>query len=107
MLSLAASRPVQREFSSSRPERSETTAPASARSGWSSLFRLSCPRVSSCLVTCPGCGTLFLPRSYRLAFPVHESRRDTWSSTWKSNLRSEEHTSELQSHLNIVCRLLL
>src|SRR5260370_15229018 len=24
-----------------------------------------------------------------------------------SNLRSEEHTSELQSHLNLVCRLLL
>src|SRR6476661_10186803 len=26
---------------------------------------------------------------------------------YPSNLRSEEHTSELQSHLNIVCRLLL
>src|SRR5260370_15835116 len=25
----------------------------------------------------------------------------------KSTLRSEEHTSELQSHLNLVCRLLL
>src|SRR5207237_10766433 len=25
----------------------------------------------------------------------------------KSNYRSEEHTSELQSHLNLVCRLLL
>src|SRR5260370_30604983 len=29
-------------------------------------------------------------------------------STWPvSNARSEEHTSELQSHLNLVCRLLL
>src|SRR5260370_8072457 len=27
-------------------------------------------------------------------------------STW-STVRSEEHTSELQSHLNLVCRLLL
>src|SRR5260370_13713407 len=26
---------------------------------------------------------------------------------WRSELRSEEHTSELQSHLNLVCRLLL
>src|SRR5260370_14642501 len=25
----------------------------------------------------------------------------------RNNLRSEEHTSELQSHLNLVCRLLL
>src|SRR5260370_4033989 len=28
------------------------------------------------------------------------------SSTW-ARIRSEEHTSELQSHLNLVCRLLL
>src|SRR5260370_2852219 len=27
--------------------------------------------------------------------------------TWRTFLRSEEHTSELQSHLNLVCRLLL
>src|SRR4029077_117059 len=26
---------------------------------------------------------------------------------WRQNFRSEEHTSELQSHLNLVCRLLL
>src|SRR5260370_13055776 len=26
---------------------------------------------------------------------------------WPPTLRSEEHTSELQSHLNLVCRLLL
>src|SRR5690242_6379773 len=27
--------------------------------------------------------------------------------TYRVNLRSEEHTSELQSHVNLVCRLLL
>src|SRR5207237_8537226 len=27
--------------------------------------------------------------------------------SWIKNARSEEHTSELQSHLNLVCRLLL
>src|SRR5690242_21281360 len=26
---------------------------------------------------------------------------------WENDLRSEEHTSELQSHVNLVCRLLL
>src|SRR5260370_19723975 len=37
-------------------------------------------------------------------------RRLIWSSSLAArcaNLRSEEHTSELQSHLNLVCRLLL
>src|SRR5260370_19101772 len=29
------------------------------------------------------------------------------SATAKYRMRSEEHTSELQSHLNLVCRLLL
>src|SRR5260370_13247752 len=28
-------------------------------------------------------------------------------SGWHAGVRSEEHTSELQSHLNLVCRLLL
>src|SRR5260370_23175317 len=39
----------------------------------------------------------------------HGSSSSLWppwsASTWSS--RSEEHTSELQSHLNLVCRLLL
>src|SRR5260370_11804358 len=30
-----------------------------------------------------------------------------WAECWRGRLRSEEHTSELQSHLNLVCRLLL
>src|SRR5260370_36164168 len=48
--------------------------------------------------------TLF--RSRRAAArvgPVAGGRRD-WGAT---RGRSEEHTSELQSHLNLVCRLLL
>src|SRR5260370_8065029 len=35
------------------------------------------------------------------------SRADGWSGTTITETRSEEHTSELQSHLNLVCRLLL
>src|SRR2546429_9939823 len=30
-----------------------------------------------------------------------------WSRSWRSRHRSEEHTSELQSRLHLVCRLLL
>src|SRR5260370_19578545 len=30
-----------------------------------------------------------------------------FTDPWSSPARSEEHTSELQSHLNLVCRLLL
>src|SRR5690242_20832957 len=33
--------------------------------------------------------------------PPHQRRRLLWT------VRSEEHTSELQSHVNLVCRLLL
>src|SRR5260370_31062681 len=29
------------------------------------------------------------------------------STVWCTSFRSEEHTSELQSHLNLLCRLLL
>src|SRR4051812_49511126 len=33
--------------------------------------------------------------------------RDSSRAATSSELRSEEHTSELQSHVNLVCRLLL
>src|SRR5207237_10822910 len=39
------------------------------------------------------------------AFRICSGRTSSWCSTSAS--RSEEHTSELQSHLNLVCRLLL
>src|SRR5260370_11001925 len=42
--------------------------------------------------------------------PAPASRTSLFSCGWFSMvrlLRSEEHTSELQSHLNLVCRLLL
>src|SRR5260370_30776479 len=38
------------------------------------------------------------------ALPISSRRRHT---RFKCDWRSEEHTSELQSHLNLVCRLLL
>src|SRR6266480_6050647 len=36
-----------------------------------------------------------------------ESRRSARAAARPDRLRSEEHTSELQSHVNLVCRLLL
>src|SRR5260370_10554422 len=40
--------------------------------------------------------------------PIRAASTIANSATSKSsNFRSEEHTSELQSHLNLVCRLLL
>src|SRR4051812_49761902 len=39
--------------------------------------------------------------------PSTLARFDYDVAGWKPTVRSEEHTSELQSHVNIVCRLLL
>src|SRR5438132_13992471 len=39
--------------------------------------------------------------------PCHEARTDFASLPVRSAERSEEHTSELQSHSDLVCRLLL
>src|SRR5260370_19259116 len=39
--------------------------------------------------------------------PVSRSARETHQEAKNKVPRSEEHTSELQSHLNLVCRLLL
>src|SRR5260370_25291240 len=54
------------------------------------------------------------PPSYNFdESPTVHSRRPLWDlkhpddPDWKYEGRSEEHTSELQSHLNLVCRLLL
>src|SRR5256886_2767757 len=51
------------------------------------------------------------PRPARLTLsrgaPVFASNERTISMSATHNVRSEEHTSELQSHCNLVCRLLL
>src|SRR5438477_5491109 len=43
----------------------------------------------------------------RRSSPVAHSHRSTSMAGGWSAPRSEEHTSELQSHVNLVCRLLL
>src|SRR5260370_27496917 len=46
---------------------------------------------------------LHAPRDWPARTPGRAEARRTAGASW----RSEEHTSELQSHLNLVCRLLL
>src|SRR5690242_20883770 len=43
---------------------------------------------------------------YRLT-PAGRRELETWLGSDAETFRSEEHTSELQSHVNLVCRLLL
>src|SRR4030066_2273097 len=50
----------------------------------------------------PAVGQFFLDR-----FPQGRKNISVTGSFGKECRRSEEHTSELQSHLNLVCRLLL
>src|SRR5260370_37309189 len=55
--------------------------------------------------------TLFRSRHVAAGEPILYGRDRapdrTLSGAGESSIRSEEHTSELQSHLNLVCRLLL
>src|SRR2546422_7318308 len=46
------------------------------------------------------------PRTPAIEMPVHEAFKAPLERT-DQRLRSEEHTSELQSRLHLVCRLLL
>src|SRR5260370_11442403 len=51
-----------------------------------------------------------IPYRWRPCFVPSEGTqygRRYWGRSRRSQKRSEEHTSELQSHLNLVCRLLL
>src|SRR5438034_4970326 len=48
-----------------------------------------------------------LPKTAQLAFSLLRAARETVAGKVERILRSEEHTSELQSHSDLVCRLLL
>src|SRR5438477_8205577 len=59
------------------------------------------PASMQVIVSIPRCGCYGKPRRYWSgSFERKSSRR-------RNGSRSEEHTSELQSHVNLVCRLLL
>src|SRR6201996_9810527 len=44
---------------------------------------------------------------YKLTFSGHKIHHLLQAYEWKRGIRSEEHTSELQSQFHLVCRLLL
>src|SRR5687768_17822826 len=72
--------------------------PRSTLFPYTTLFRSSTEKLLSQCVdgSCTSC------RARRNIFPP-----TSVVSTEKANMRSEEHTSELQSRLHLVCRLLL
>src|SRR6266571_9243486 len=51
--------------------------------------------------------TLSLHDALPISTPSSRSTAPTGPPRWRMGWRSEEHTSELQSHVNLVCRLLL
>src|SRR5256885_16487119 len=53
------------------------------------------------------CTTHSMPMNATPAFPRNCIRASRSSTSSRSSTRSEEHTSELQSPCNLVCRLLL
>src|SRR5260370_2789022 len=66
------------------------------------------------LATIVNCVVVFTPRSWKTAVMLayrnlgrQRVRTTTTLTALFVGVRSEEHTSELQSHLNLVCRLLL
>src|SRR5438034_8332201 len=79
----------------------EATAPPK-RSCWMPCF--SCIHFSIAIPIASGTeSTLFGPSPPTRSDEMPRS----WRYTSRSGMRSEEHTSELQSHSDLVCRLLL
>src|SRR4030066_1711700 len=77
----------------------------------SHLKRYCCLFFFFLMIRRPPRSTLF-PYTTLFRSPSPENRRyptcrSLWRRSYTPRRRSEEHTSELQSHLNLVCRLLL
>src|SRR5260370_20350527 len=83
--------------------------PRSTLFPYTTLFRSncqSCPRFRSTAGPLPPSRSLSSGVRCRQTPGCHCSRDEQQADASRA-LRSEEHTSELQSHLNLVCRLLL
>src|SRR5260370_14881043 len=78
--------------------------PRSTLFPYTTLFRSRCATRSSPPRSMPASRSETSKK--RRATPTPEQRCATTELGYRST-RSEEHTSELQSHLNLVCRLLL
>src|SRR2546422_8255326 len=85
-------------------KRSSVVAAAIWTAGWSSRNKRSTLPMS--------CGVAATERKCAHSSRFHQRAdrllvRTTRAHHWYANTRSEEHTSELQSRLHLVCRLLL
>src|SRR5260370_25919336 len=86
---------------------------------YTTLFRSNCQFCCKrSIITLPVIATIRRPRSKPLGKAnrpaIQNSNPENWiagrfalPNGFERGRRSEEHTSELQSHLNLVCRLLL
>src|SRR5260370_4754831 len=63
--------------------------------------------VSTTSAVCTPSATSWAPKREASESSASMTARRFGSVSQRSTKRSEEHTSELQSHLNLVCRLLL
>src|SRR5205085_12466746 len=75
--------------------------PISATSGWAS------PTTSRATLFCSNCFPDFPGSAPEYSRILWSTRTSTRRSKVCANIRSEEHTSELQSQSKLVCRLLL
>src|SRR5260370_30026241 len=114
---------MTRTFAPKKNRRGGSAAPFRARSRhkkWAPRKKLSAgaarPSRAPALGWCaPGLATSERPQKEGSTFRFQGRKRKTiWKRKMSGHLRagregfrSEEHTSELQSHLNLVCRLLL
>src|SRR5260370_27807666 len=64
-------------------------------------------KIISCMASASTIITVFGSSRPRAGEPDYEEARRLGVELASRGFRSEEHTSELQSHLNLVCRLLL
>src|SRR2546422_4932029 len=76
--------------------------PRSTLFPYTTLFRSAVRRSRRCRAPPRAAAISFLPSS-----PRSKRRRPSGKSPMRCGRRSEEHTSELQSRLHLVCRLLL
>src|SRR2546422_11422517 len=85
------------------PSLSSRLASASTSFGVANMHRMSCPAestVTAWSITCSWYAFRWSIQPFLMSFTSHRGSRSTQK-------RSEEHTSELQSRLHLVCRLLL
>src|SRR2546427_3549305 len=79
----------------------------SCESGRAGLFPMSAPWMDSATSASTKTGIALLRTLSSTTGPAWESRTSIVWTRMSDELRSEEHTSELQSQSNLVCRLLL